>query len=164
MNRYTNILFLFLVSICIWSCVKSPGFSDVPEIEFIGFSEQSMVQNSLNADSIFVRFSFTDGDGDIGFESDVFDQNIFIIDNRTGDRYDAFKAPVIPEQGASKGISGDVTLRLFTTCCLFPDNIPPCEAPPQYPTDTLTLDIFIKDRADNFSNRVTTTPIILFCD
>jgi len=123
-----------------------------------------MIQNSLNTDSIFVKFSFKDGDGDIGLEPDVFERNIFIIDNRTGDTYDAFKAPVIPEQGASKGISGEVTLRLFTTCCLFPDNIPPCESPPQYPTDMLTLDIYIKDRAGNESNRITTTPITLFCD
>lgn len=123
-----------------------------------------MTQNSLNTDSIFVKFSFKDGDGDIGLEPDVFERNIFIIDNRTGDTYDAFKAPVIPEQGASKGISGEVTLRLFTTCCLFPDNIPPCESPPQYPTDELTLDIYIKDRAGNESNHITTTPITLFCD
>lgn len=123
-----------------------------------------MVQNSLNTDSLIVRFSFTDGDGDIGLDPDVFERNIFIIDNRTGDTYDAFKAPVIPEQGASKGISGEVSLRLFTTCCLFPDNIPPCESPPQFPTDTLTLDIYMTDRANNESNRITTTPIVLFCD
>lgn len=164
LRRLTNILILCIGMACLSSCVKSPGFSDIPEIEFLGFSSQSMVQSSLNSDSLFLQFSFTDGDGDIGFDPDVFDQNIFIIDNRTGDRYDAFKAPVIPEQGASKGISGTVTLRLFTTCCLFPDNIPPCESPPQYKTDTLTLDIFIKDRAGNFSNRVTSSPIILECD
>ncbi len=146
------------------SCVKSPGFSDTPEIEFIGLSQNSMEQGSLNSDSLFLQFSFTDGDGDIGFEAEVFDQNIFITDNRTGERYDAFKAPVIPEQGSSKGIEGTVTLRLFTTCCLFPDETPPCESPPNFPTDTMTLDISIKDRADNFSNQVTTTPIVLFCN
>jgi len=148
----------------IQSCVKSPNFSDIPEIEFVGLSAPTMVQNSLNTDSIFVQFSFTDGDGDIGLSTETFDQNIFIFDNRTGDRYDAFKAPVIPEQGASKGIRGEITVRLYTTCCLFPDNIPPCESPIQYPTDTLTLDIFIKDRAENESNRITTSPIILLCD
>lgn len=164
LRPYTNILILFVGIAIVHACVQSPGFSDIPEIEFIGFSSQSMVQSSLNSDSLFLQFSFTDGDGDIGLEADVFDQNIFIIDNRTGDRYEAFKAPVIPEQGASKGISGTVTLRIFTTCCLFPDNIPPCESPPQYKTDMMTLDIFIKDRAGNFSNRVTTTPITLLCD
>ena len=148
----------------ITSCVTSPDFSDVPEIEFLGLSQPSLVQNSLNTDSLFVSFTFTDGDGDIGFEADVFQQNIFVIDNRTGDTYDSFKAPEIPEQGSSRGIEGEVRLRLFTTCCLFPNNIPPCESPDAFPTDTLTLDIFIFDRAENRSNTITTTPIILFCD
>lgn len=164
MKNFTNILLLGGIFILITSCVKSPDFSDIPEIEFIGLSSSSLVQSSLNSDSLFLQFSFTDGDGDIGFEAEVFDQNIFIIDNRTGDSYDAFKAPVIPEQGSSKGIEGTVTLRLFTTCCLFPDGTPPCESPRDFPTDTLTLDISIKDRAGNFSNQVTTTPIVLFCD
>lgn len=164
MIKAVNIYLLSILSIILGACVTAPEFSDIPEIEFVGFSNNTMVQNSLNTDSTFVRFTFTDGDGDIGFDSDVFDQNIFIIDNRTDDRYDSFKAPEVPEQGASKGISGEVTLRLFTTCCLFPDNIPPCESPPDFPRDTLTLDIFIVDRAGNMSNRVTTTPIVLFCD
>jgi hypothetical protein len=146
------------------SCVKSPGFSDIPEIEFLGLSASSMDQGSLNSDSLFLQFTFTDGDGDIGFEAEFPDQNIFVIDNRTGDSYDAFKAPVIPEQGSSKGIEGTVTVRLFTTCCLFPDGTPPCEAPPNFPTDTLTLDVYIKDRANNQSNQITTTPIVLFCN
>ena len=144
--------------------MQSPGFSDVPEIEFMGFSQSSMIQSSLNSDSLFLRFSFTDGDGDLGFDDETIEQNIFIIDNRTGDRYEAFKAPKIPEQGATKGISGEVTVRLFTTCCLFPDNIPPCESPQQFPTDTMTLDLYIVDRAGNTSNTVTSTAIILFCD
>jgi len=162
--RSVNIYLFGILSIILASCVGAPDFSDIPEIEFVGFSNNSMVQNSLNTDSTFVRFTFTDGDGDIGFDETTIEQNIFIIDNRTGDQYEAFKAPTIPEQGASKGISGDVTVRLFTTCCLFPDNIPPCESPRQFPTDTLTLDIFIVDREGNESNTITTTPIVLFCD
>jgi len=164
LKSITNIFIISIVLVYYISCVQSPGFNDVPEIEFIGFSQSSMIQNSLNTDSLFLRFSFTDGDGDIGSEDESREQNIIIIDNRTGDRYEAFKAPKIPEQGASKGVSGEVTVRLFTTCCLFPDNIPPCEAPPQYKTDTLTLDIYIIDRAGNQSNTVTSTPITLFCD
>lgn len=164
MKIFTNILLLCGFCLILSSCVRSPGFSDIPEIEFIGLSQSSLQQGSLNSDSLFVQFSFTDGDGDIGFESAVFEQNIFIIDNRTGESYDAFRAPVIPEQGSSKGIEGTVTLRLFTTCCLFPDGTPPCEAPPNFPTDTMTLDIFITDRANNSSNQITTTPIVLFCD
>ncbi len=164
MKSFTNILLLVGFCLTIFSCVPSPDFSDVPEITFVGLSETSLVQNSLNSDSLFVRFSFTDGDGDIGFSAEEFRQNIFIIDNRTGEQYDAFKAPEIPEQGSSRGIEGEITLRLFTTCCLFPDNIPPCESPRDFPTDTLTLDIFIEDRAGNMSNTITTSPIVLFCD
>lgn len=158
------LFFGFSLMLLVFSCVNAPDFSDTPEIEFVGLSNNSMIQNSLNTDSVFVSFSFQDGNGDFGFEPNVFDQNIFLVDNRTGDNYDAFKAPTIPEQGASKGVEGTIILRVFTTCCLFPDNIPPCEAPEAFPTDTISLDIFIKDRAGNVSNRVTTTPIILRCE
>jgi len=146
------------------SCTNSPNFPLIPEIEYLGASKISMVQNSLNADSIFIQISFTDGDGDLGGEIEGQSQNIFITDNRTGESYDRFRIPDIPQQGASNGISGTITLRLYTTCCLFPDNIPPCEAPADFPTNELTLDINIIDRAGNLSNTITTEPITLLCE
>ena len=147
------------------ACTNAPDFPIIPEIEYIGASKNSMIQNSLNTDSIFISISFTDGDGDIGGITETQNQNIFIVDNRTGESYDRFRIPEIPEQGANNGISGEIRLRLFTTCCLFPDNIiPACEAPREFPTNELLLDIYIVDRAGNKSNTVTSDPITLLCD
>lgn len=164
MKSKVRYLFLVLFVGTILACTNSPNFPITPEIEFIGASKNSMIQNSLNTDSIFISISFTDGDGDLGGITDASNQNIFITDNRTGEIYDRFRIPDIPQQGASNGISGDIIMRLYTTCCLFPENIPPCEAPLDYPTNELTLDISIMDRAGNMSNTITTPPIILLCD
>lgn len=165
MTNYFLRLFFFLGIISgIVACVADPGFPDEPVIEYINMSKNQMVQSDLSLDSLLLRFSFTDGDGDIGDDQRSFEQNVIVTDNRTGNLYDGFKLPTIPTQGASKGISGEVTLRIFTTCCLFPNNIPPCEAPEEFPTDTLTLSIQMIDRGDNVSNIITTEQIIILCD
>lgn len=161
----SKVCFLFscLVAILV-SCVAAPDFPDVPNIEYIGVTKRTMVQDFFPTDSILVKFGFTDGDGDLGFFEGEEASNIFITDSRTGERYGSdFALAAIPIQGASKGIEGDITLKLYTVCCFFPDNIPNCEAPPQYPRDTLTIDIQMMDRAGNMSNIITTESIILLC-
>lgn len=158
----TQVFYYIILAWLVCSCVTDPNFPDEPQIEYIGISKNQMKQSSLNnVDSIFLQFSFTDGDGDIGSE----DFNVFLRDQRTGSIYDPFIIPEIPVLGSSKGVSGDVTLRVYTTCCIFPDpNIQVCESPEQYPTDTLVLDIQLFDRAMNGSNIITTEPIIILCD
>lgn len=164
MSSKVHYLFFAFFMSCLLACTNSPEFPITPEIEYIGASKKSMIQNSLNTDSIFISISFTDGDGDLGGVTETQSQNIIITDTRTGESYDRFRIPDIPEQGATNGISGEITIRLFTTCCIFPDNIPPCESPIDYPTNELALDIFILDKAGNQSNTITTDPIILLCD
>ncbi|WP_235295697.1 hypothetical protein [Portibacter marinus] len=161
MFKYLYVLILFSLVI---SCINAPDYPVEPEIEYIGISKNTLEQNSLNTDSLFLTFSFTDGDGDLGHQPDDTSRNIFIRDLRTGNFQDKFKSPYIPEEGIGNGITGDIELLLFTTCCLFPDpSIPPCSAPDQYPLDTVIYEIFIKDRAGNESNRIQTEPIIIRC-
>ena len=159
-----NIILQISIVLLIASCVSAPDYPDEPFIEFMGLSKTTMVQNTVNTDSVFVFLSFTDGDGDLGHGvTDTF-TNVFITDSRSGFIQDRFKTPEIPPEGANNGISGTMRLLLYTTCCIFPDQIPPCSAPDQYPTDTLHFDIFLRDRAGNESNVVSTSDIILFCD
>lgn len=160
----TKIIVVAICSLLFVGCVRDPNFSDIPEITFLGLSKNAMDQNSFNTDSLYLQFKFTDGNGDFGNPANESVQNIVIKDNRTGLNYDQFRAPTIPEEGASKGVEGEITIRLYTTCCLFPENIPPCSSPPKYPTDTLTLDIYIMDREQNKSNVITTEYIILKCN
>lgn len=166
-SRLKYLLPLFLIGGLYYSsCVNAPDYSDVPEIEFISFSNRQMDQAPLNSDTTILSIKFTDGDGDIGFNMDTPGENIFIVDNRTNEFYDRFRAPAIPPQGANNGVSGEINMVLLNTCCVFPpqDSIPNCESPAQYPTNELTFTVYIQDRAGNKSNEIVTPPITLTCN
>lgn len=145
-------------------CVTSPDYPIEPQIEFIGFSKSELEQGSLNNDSLTMIISFTDGDGDLGSPPETAEKNLFVIDNRTGEIFNSFKTPVIPEEGVGNGVSGEIRVLMFTTCCIFPDNIPPCESPDLYPSNEITFDVYIIDRAGNESNTITTPVVTLLCD
>lgn len=164
MRKSYFIFTIVIVSFCITSCTNNPGFDDVPEIEFIGFTKSAMDQGDLNTDSLFMTFSFRDGDGDLGSGGNNIRENIIITDGRTGDIYDFFKIPDIPNPGVQNGLEGEITIKLFTTCCIFPDSIPPCQSPLQFPTNELNFGIVLKDDAGNESEVVTTPSIILNCN
>jgi len=153
-------LILLILTGSIVSCISRPDFPIEPVLEFVSMDKNQMVQNSFNTDSIRITFSFTDGDGDLGDQDSL---NIFIRDNR--DQYIAaqYRLPELPPEGASRGVRGEITVTIYTTCCIFPDGTPPCEASLQYPTDTLQYEIFMKDRAGHISNTIKTDPIILLC-
>jgi len=147
------------------SCVNAPDFTDTPKIEFVSFSQSSVEQTSANEFPIDVVISFEDGDGDLGREDSDPEADIVFIDNRTG-LSETFKSPFIPEQGVNNGIQGEIKITIFSTCCIFPEDsqIPPCSAPPQFPTNDLSFDISLTDRAGNVSNIVTTPAITLLCN
>ena len=166
-NRYITLVLGSFLIISHWlSCSLSPAFSEIPEITFVGFSADSIDQGSLTSDSLFLTIGFRDGDGDLGSGATGVFRNIELIDNRTGDPFTQFKVPDLDIAGAMTGIEGTITMKLFTTCCLFPpdENIPPCSAPSQFPSDQLTLDIQLIDDSGNESNTLTTTAITLLCN
>ncbi|WP_236980322.1 hypothetical protein [Membranihabitans maritimus] len=152
--------FLFVGFIVLTSCIKRPDFPDEPVIEFISMNRNQMIQDNFNTDSLRITFSFTDGDGDLGNNDSL---NIFIRDNRDQFIASQYRLPMLPSEGASRGIEGEITITIYTTCCIFPDGTPPCTPSQLYPRDTLTYDIFIKDRAGHESNTITTNPIVLLC-
>ena len=145
------------------SCNTDPGFSRTPEIEFLDLSKDSLSQGLLD-DSLFVRLSFRDGDGDLGTDPNSI--NFALIDSRTNDTLNRFKVPPLPIGEGESGIEGTITLKVFTTCCLFPDgtNCRPYIPNIDDPTQNLTIGIIMIDDAGNQSNRVVTDQITLFCD
>ena len=155
---YFLFIFLFVVS-----CTKKPDFPITPSLSYIGIDKNTMVQGTLNSDSIRIVLKFTDGDGDIGFETTDSLQNLFIIDSRTGNFAEKIKIPKIPDSGIGNGVSGEIELLLYTTCCLFKNNIPPCSVIDGIPTDTLSYKIYLIDRAGHSSDTIQTEPIILLC-
>lgn len=152
----------------IFSCVKPPNYPNEPQIEYIGLNKSAITQGNLNTppDTLEVIFSFTDGDGDIGFPDDslnVFDA--FLYDSRDSFRH-IFRLPVLPEQGIGNGVSGEITLRVpnrLPICCTFPDGSTACRPSTRYPTDTMSFLIQIMDRAGHLSNIVRTEPITILC-
>jgi len=158
-------LIFFIVLGSFLSCVRPPDYSDVPSLEFRSIDKTTIKQGSINSDSFNLVLFFTDGDGDFGYETMSDSFNIFMKDNRTGNSFRSFKAPTVPTQGANNGISGTISLRIYNTCCVFPSSsgIFPCQVDSAFPTNDLTIDIYIKDRAGNQSNTVTTSVIKLLC-
>lgn len=156
---------LVVVALTLPTCINPPEFANIPKIEFVSLSKDTLLQGVFQEDSLRVTFHFEDGDGDLGREENALENNVFFIDTRTGELDNSFGIPFIPAQGSSNGIEGEVHILLFSTCCLYPDNGPdPCEVAPQYPTNTLTYQIYIKDRAGHESNMIETPPITLLCN
>jgi len=143
--RFIKLVYLFLITLG-FGCGSSSNFPKEPELTFISLSKSTMNQSALGPDFIFVTLEFTDGDGDIGSDTEI---NLEVIDNRTGDNYDFFKVPTIPEPGANNG-------KEPSNPAIICDEV-------MVPENTFTLGINLTDRAGNKSNTVTTSPITLIC-
>ena len=142
MKLQSAILLLFISALVIFSCAVDPGFDDVPEITYLSISNDTMVQNNLNTDSIFIKIAFKDGDGDLGTNNNV---------------------PLIETNGLQSGIEGEITLKVFTTCCIFDDGTPPCSNPIDIPSNQINFEIEMFDDNGNRSNKIVTEFVTLLC-
>lgn len=158
--KYTIIL-SFVIVCTVISCINPPDYPPEPQIEFLSITKNIMDQSSLLGDSTLLTFTFQDGDGDLGSDSTI---NAFVIDKRDGFEARKYVIPFIPPQGAANGISGEISFALYTSCCIYEDNYPPCSTNPNQALDTLIYQIYIEDRAGNQSNLIDTEPIILRCN
>ncbi|MEO1262277.1 MAG: hypothetical protein AAFZ15_25955 [Bacteroidota bacterium] len=150
------------------ACTNPPDYPVEPAIEFVSVSKDTLQRGSLFNDTTFIKFSFTDGDGDIGDDENGDELRLFLTDSRNGFVND-LRIPYVLEPGASNGIRGEITARVFTSCCIFPE-VPPFGVVDgclftwdEMPYDSLTYDIYIEDRAGNRSNIITTSPIYIRC-
>lgn len=148
-------------------CVKPPDYPIEPVISFLYNSKSAMLQSRLGQDSIAVTFSFTDGDGDLGFADTT--SNIFVTDGRDLFAKPPYRIPDLGSQGVGNGISGEVTIVIPTSCCIYPKvngiQYPPCDTSKNAPQqrDTLFYIIQIKDQKGHLSNVIQTAPIELIC-
>lgn len=141
------------VLMLIASCVKPPNYPIEPQIEFISFSQTTIQEQQ---DSFYVTFSFTDGDGDLGWASEDNDTtDIFFLDTRIN-AVTTVKLPFIPQQGVGNGISGEVRILMLPTRCAFQN--------PPVPTQELIYTLYINDRAGNSSNVLTLPPLTVVCN
>jgi len=165
---YHHFLALFIAAAFITACQDPPEYAIEPQIAFISFNQDSIHQGSptnINRkDTLEVRFSFTDGDGDLGNDEGLID--VFLTDSRIPDLPTIFRLPVIPREGTADAISGEIIVRMpnqgANLCCVI--NETPCITDPSVPTQNYFYTIQIQDRAGNMSNKVETTELTLICD
>ena len=126
------------------SCQKDdPVYNNIPEIELISATPSTVKQYK---DSIVFVISYKDGDGDLG-ENSADAKNLFLTDNRINITYD-YRIPQLSPDGSHIIIKGQLSVVLKSTGI----------------TDGSTqqmasYSIYVKDRAGNKSN-VVTTPIL----
>ncbi len=144
----------------IFGCVTPPEYPKEPFIEFISLSKDTMLRG-ISVDQAFVTFSFTDGDGDIGSRDSL---DLYLTDNRDGTVL-RNRIPFVPELGSTNGIKGEITVKINSTCCIFPDPfLNGCEdVLPSFPYDQVRYSIYITDRAKNKSNVLEVDPIFVRC-
>ena len=153
-----NLLYVFfpIVIVGFVMCLRPPDYPIIPNIGFVRMSKNTLKQGDGLNDSLRLTLSFEDGDGDIGSNDSL---NVFLTDARQANATpEPFRMPFVPEQGAKNGISGEISLLVYTTCCL-----PTCTSPNRKDLDSLYYDIYIKDRAGNKSNVIRTPFIGLKC-
>jgi hypothetical protein len=165
--KLIHIIQLMAIGFVAIACIKRPEYPIEPVIQYEGLNKRTIAQGSSSAlpDTLNLRFSFTDGDGDLGYENDSLD--IFLTDSRDG-FIENLKLPVFPSQGTGIGISGEITVRIFNKpfniCCTFPNGQVPCTPSTVFPIDTFSYGIQIRDRAGHFSNKVQSEVITVLCN
>ena len=83
MKAFSKIVFILVLVPVLFACKKNENFSDIPYLEFTGYTIKDSVDALGNLTKIFeLQLYFTDGDGDIGlFDEDTippFDYNLFV--------------------------------------------------------------------------------------
>ncbi len=148
-------VYLLLTALCA-SCFNAPDYPDQPEISVNEIRKSRTLP--LPGDSVIVVLGFKDGNGDLGKRNQAdTTPNLFITDKRFSviDSL-SYSIPNIPQNGSVSDVSGEIEINLLSKIY--------CN--PLYPgklKDTLEFEIQVRDRAGNFSNKVTTGPIEITC-
>jgi len=138
------IIFLLIFGVgCKKDKVEKPG--EVPKIEFV-----SIFPTTVKAlqDSLVLRISYRDGDGDLG-ENTSDAKNAFVKDMRNGLEY-SFRIRQLAPDGAVISIKGELSIVL-----------PAISSPLTGNTEQTIFEIYVKDRAGNKSNTVLSSAITI---
>ena len=142
---FKKISFWFLFAAALSSCKKDDAISsDIPTIELASVSSNNIAEG----DPLTFRIKYTDGDGDLG-ENNANAHNLFLTDNRVGVTYE-YRIQELAPTGSSLIIRGNLDVVLNTTAITNGSN-----------SQNVTYSIYVKDRAGNQSNTVTTSDITI---
>ena len=170
MRKYQIVLFLFLVSASLGflSCYKEPDFALTPEISFNKIQKFIRIDqfSAAKKDSIILTVNFKDGDGDLGFNADEIGKKVkqddfnFVVKSLRSikGKFTEFKPaesfsgfyPKLKTDDKIGPIEGKLSYRIQIETAFWPVK-----------RDTVIFEVFIKDRAGNRSNSVTTEPLVI---
>lgn len=152
-----KLLTIYIIAVLIGiSCIHAPKYSEIPEVQLIEIRKPSALLRP--GDSLVVVLSYKDGDGDLGkLNSSDTIPNLFITDKRflLIDSL-SYSIPNIPKKGTVDDVSGRIEINLLAKIYCNP-------LFPERSQDTLSFDFQVRDRSGNFSNKISTESIILYC-
>ena len=128
------------------SCKKDKTESTIsPQIEFVSISPSSAVEY---VNSITITFSYDDLDGDLG-QNDPNVTNLFITDSRNNVTYN-YRISQLSPDGSNIHIKGNLNAVIKSTAITDASS-----------SQQVTYSIYVKDRAGNSSNTITTSAITI---
>ncbi len=130
-----------LLSIFLFSACAKKTESAAPAITFKSISPSSL---QIGKDNFTITFSYADSDGDLG-ENAADVKNMFVTDKRNGVVYQ-FRIPQLSPTGATISIQGDLNI-----------DMPNVGITDGETSESVTFDVYVKDRAGNQSNTITST-------
>jgi hypothetical protein len=134
-------LFAFLMT----SCKKDEPEKFPPVINFLSISPDTVVQFQ---DSVIILIRYEDQDGDIGFDNPD-EPVIWVKDSRLPEA-DLFHLPPLTPDKQNLSIQGELYIRLKPPFLFGNGNI-----------EQVTFSIKLRDRSDNWSETIQTTPIAI---
>lgn len=150
MKKYVFVILLAYIGFA--SCEKNT-VSKIPHISLVSFTPSDSM--TVNIDTAFIVFNFTDGNADIGNDTN---SSIWIKDSR--DNSGGFRRYDFPEidgtiEDPKKGLTG--------TCYFLPDPQPVLRLDSLHIAngDTMHYEFYITDRERNESNHIITHQIII---
>ena len=139
------IVIFFLLGI-ITSCKKKKTESTTtPQITFVSISPSTAVEY---VNSITITFSYDDLDGDLG-QNDPNATNLFITDSRNNVVYN-YRISQLSPDGSTVHIKGNLNAVIKNTAITDGSTSQP-----------VSYSVYIKDRAGNTSNTITTSAITI---
>jgi len=158
--------FVFCCLLLYVACIDAPDLPNEPKIVNIGFNVNETIgvftPETIN-DSLFIFIEFEDGDGDLGAKEGEPLPFVKIIDNRNGSE-DVFEFNNLVVQAGAGSIQGQIAVKYKECCCCGANNGVICLQDDSLPpTDIVTYDIQLVDRAGNESNVFTSPELTLIC-
>lgn len=141
-----NFLILYMLfGTLLFSCKKDETveISTTPAIEFVSISPGTAVEYQ---DKITIVISYKDGDGNLG-ENTPDLKNLFVTDTRNNVTY-GFRISQLAPSGSAIAIQGTLSVELKNTAITNGST-----------SESVSYMVYVKDRAGNASNTVTTSAI-----